>query len=133
MINFFKNNKRSKIGVSSDNWEKTDWMDQELVEGQLSIDVYHNETQIVVRSTIAGTRPENLSIFLNNDMLTIKGRREDETEVKSEDYLYKECYWGPFSRSLFLPSVVDPASIEAYMENGVLTVILKKAVEPVKD
>jgi len=132
MINFFKNNNRSPIGISSDNWEKSEWMGQELVEGQLSIDVYHNETEIVVRSTIAGTKPENLSISLHNDMLTIKGKRDNGSEAKEENYLYKECYWGPFSRSLFLPAIVDPASIEAYLENGVLTIVLKKIVDQAK-
>lgn len=105
---------------------ETEWS-QDLEEGQLSIDVFQTPEAIVVKSTIAGVRPEDIDISINNDMLTIRGKRELEEEIREEDYLYKECYWGSFSRSIILPVEVESEKIEAFLENGVLTIILPKA------
>ena len=95
-------------------------------EGQLSLDVYETAKNIIVKSTIAGVKPEDIDITMDNDMLTIRGHRQDEAEDEDRDYLYRECYWGSFSRSVILPTEVDQKKIEAALENGVLTVILKK-------
>ena len=102
------------------------WLEAEE-EGQLSIDVFQTPEAIVVKSTIAGVKPEDIDISINNDMLTIRGRREMTDEIKDEDYLFRECYWGSFSRSIILPVEIEPEKIEAFLENGVLTVILPKA------
>ncbi len=105
-----------------------DWTDEEYhEEGQLSIDVYQNKKELIIKSTIAGVKPEDIDIAINNDMLTIRGKREMITEIEEEDYLFKECYWGAFSRSVILPVEVQANKIDATLENGVLTVILPKA------
>ena len=69
-------------------------------EGQLTIDVYQTEGEIVIKSTIAGVKPEDLDVAINNDMVTIKGERKNEEVVSGENYYYQECYWGNFSRSV---------------------------------
>lgn len=108
-------------GNNSENWlENYD-------EGQLSIDVYQTVGAIVVKSTIAGVSSDDIDISINNDMLTIRGKREQKEKISEEDYLYRECYWGPFSRSIILPVEVEPEKIDAFLENGVLTVTLPKA------
>lgn len=106
----------------------SDWLNYEEpeTEGQLSIDVYQTPKTIVVKSTIAGVKPENLKISLHGDMLTIKGSRETVKEINEEDYLYRECYWGAFSRSIILPAEVDNKRVEAELENGILTISLYK-------
>ncbi len=96
-------------------------------EGQLTIDVYQTESDIVIKSTIAGVKPEDLDVSINNDMVTIKGERKNEEEVPEENYYYQECYWGKFSRSVILPVDVLAEKIEASMKNGILTVRLPKA------
>lgn len=96
-------------------------------EGQLTIDVYQTANDIVIKSTIAGVKPEDLDVSINNDMLTIKGNRRNEAKVKTEDYYYQECYWGPFSRSVILPVDVESENIKAELKNGILTIILPKA------
>lgn len=105
------------------------WMpdEEEILEGQLALDVYQTDKQIIIKSTIAGVKPENLSITLHNDMLTIRGSRRLEEEVAEEDYLYRECYWGDFSRSIILPSDVESKNIDASLENGILTIALTKS------
>jgi len=99
-------------------------------DGQLAIDVYQTAKKIVIKSTIAGVQPEDIKISLHNDLLTIKGSRAADRSVKAEDYLYRECYWGSFSRSVILPAEVDPKRVEAELTNGVLTVTLYKTEAP---
>ena len=106
---------------------ENDWMEDGYEEGQLSIDVFQTPKSIVVKSTIAGVKPEDIDISINNDMLTIRGKREEKESIEDENYLYRECYWGSFSRSIILPVEVKAEEIEAILENGVLTVILPKS------
>lgn len=96
-------------------------------EGQLAIDVYQTPENIVIKSTIAGVSPEDISVTVDNDMVTVKGERRSEKTVKKEDYYYQECYWGSFSRSVILPVDVETDKIDAELKNGILTVILPKA------
>jgi HSP20 family protein len=97
------------------------------VEGQLTIDVYQTETDIVIKSTIAGVKPEDLDVAINNDMVTIRGERKNEEIVGSENYYYQECYWGSFSRSVVLPIDIVSEKAEASLKNGILTIRLPKA------
>lgn len=102
--------------------------DSELFEGegQLSCDVYQNKDDIIVKSTIAGVDPKNIDISVSNDLLTIRGFREAEDRVQEDDYYYRECYWGTFSRSIVLPQEVDPNKTQSSLKNGILTIILPK-------
>jgi len=106
--------------------EEKDWLDENY-EGQLSVDVYGTDTEIVVVSTIAGVKPDKIDISINNDMLTIRGERSQEQDGAIEDYYYQECYWGGFSRSIILPVEVEADNVSASLKNGVLTVRLPKA------
>jgi len=96
-------------------------------EGQLTIDVYQTDESIVIKSTIAGVKPEDLDVSINNDMVTIKGERKHEEEVAAENYYYQECYWGHFSRSVVLPVDIISDKAEASLKNGILTIRLPKA------
>lgn len=107
--------------------DTADWFDDDFEDGQLSLDVYETPKEIMVKSTIAGVKPEDLDIAINEDMLTIRGQRQAEESIKEEDYLYRECYWGSFSRSIILPAEVKADKIKAELENGVLTISLPKA------
>lgn len=96
-------------------------------EGQLTIDVYQTDNEIVIKSTIAGVKPEDLDVSINNDMVTIRGDRKNDEVVEGENYYYQECYWGTFSRSVILPVEVIADKAEAQMKNGILTIRLPKA------
>lgn len=95
-------------------------------EGWLTIDVYQTPQDIVVESAVAGVDPDSLDITATPDSLAIKGERQRRKEVKDEDYLYQECYWGRFSRSVILPQEVDPENATVGFKNGILTVRLPK-------
>lgn len=112
--------------AASPSAENMNWYSGEY-EGQLSVDVYQTKDSLVVRSTIAGVKQEDLEITLNDDVITIRGKRYQDHEVPKEDYFYQECYWGGFSRSIVLPVEVISAKARASLKNGVLTVILPKA------
>ncbi len=95
-------------------------------EGQLAVDVYQTDDHIVIRSTVAGVKPEDLNISIDGDMVTIKGQRREEEEISDDNYLYKECYWGSFSRSIILTVEVKGEEAEATLKNGILTIKLPK-------
>ena len=107
----------------------TEWEQEpeEENDGQLTIDMYQTENEIVIKSTIAGVRPEDIDVSINNDMITIRGARHMEEEVSEDRYYYQECYWGSFSRSVVIPVDVLSDKIEASLKNGILTIRLPKA------
>jgi len=106
--------------------EKKNWIEEDMEEGELLVDVYQKDNNIVICSTIAGVKPEDIDIDINNDMITIRGRRKEDLEAVEEDYFYKECYWGGFSRSIILPCEVQANKVKASLKNGVLKILLPK-------
>lgn len=98
--------------------------------GQLAVDVYQTNDSIVIRAAIAGVTAEDIDITVNDDMVTIRGVRSVEDNVPASDYLYQECYWGGFSRTIILPVTVDPEGVSAALKNGILRVVLPKQDRP---
>ena len=95
-------------------------------EGELTVDVYQTDEEIVIQSAIAGMDAEDLDIFIENDLVSIKGNRAKPFSNEKKSYFYQECYWGPFSREIILPEEVDPSRINATMKQGVLTIRIPK-------
>lgn len=125
-----KPKKMKKITFPAEETKETGaWLPE--AEGQLTIDVYQTPADIVIKSTIAGVSPEDLDITITNDMVTVKGKREKDEEIQTDDYYYQECYWGAFSRSVILPVDVEAEKAEASMKNGILTIKLPK-IEKIK-
>ncbi len=95
-------------------------------EGQLAVDMYQTPNEIVVKTMVAGVKPEDLDISITRDMVTIKGKREDQSEFSGDDFFHKELYWGVFSRTIVLPAEINVEEAEATNKNGLLTIILPK-------
>ena len=97
-------------------------------EGQLSVDVYQTQDDIVIIAPVAGATSETLSISITDDVITIKGRREMPVpdKLKRDDFYIEECFWGNFSRSIVLPAAVDTNKVEAHFKNNVLQVRIPK-------
>ncbi len=114
---------KAKWGIKEND---TDWLNKDYEDGELAVDVYQDKNNIYVKSTIAGVNIEDIDITIHNDMLTIRGKREKEKEKEGTDYFYQECFWGNFSRSIILPVEVKADKIDAYLKEGVLTIILPK-------
>lgn len=106
-----------------DDDENNTWLES---EGKLTIDVYQTPSEIIVKSAVAGVKPEDIDISIVGDMITIKGEREVEETISTDDYFCQECYWGKFSRSVILPTDVDADRVNASLKNGILTVRLPK-------
>jgi HSP20 family protein len=107
---------------------KQKWLEP---EGELAVDVYQTEEELVIQSAIAGIKPEDLDISIEEDVIIIRGKREKPFEEK-EDYFTQECYWGPFSRNIILPVEVDPGRIKASMKEGILTIRIPKILREKK-
>ncbi len=95
-------------------------------DGELSVDVYQTPNEIIIESMLAGVKPEDLQISITRDMVTIKGRRDGNTQITDDDYFYKELYWGSFSRSILLPHEIEIEGVEAVEKHGLLIIRLPK-------
>jgi HSP20 family molecular chaperone IbpA len=104
--------------------EETD--EVEMEEGELSVDVYQTGTEIIIEAMVAGVKPEDLHLSITRDMVTIKGRRDGNTQVNHDDYFYKELYWGTFTRTILLPHEVEIEEAEAVEKHGLLIIRLPK-------
>lgn len=102
------------------------WFDEESEDGELTVDVYQTPGEIVIKSMVAGVKPEDLDISIARDMVTIKGKRETERFVNDEDYFHRELYWGSFSRTIMLPSEIDVEEADAVEKHGLLIIRLPK-------
>jgi len=104
---------------------KNGWLEADD-EGELTVDVFQTPDELIIQSTVAGVRPDELDVQITQDMVTIKGKRQRAHEVTEKDFFYKELYWGAFSRSILLPQEVDSDAAQATLKNGLLTIKIPK-------
>lgn len=102
------------------------WIDTDPEEGELTVDVYQTPTEIIIKSMVAGVKPEDLDISITRDMVTIKGKRETERTIREEDYYHQELYWGTFSRTVMLPAEIDVEESDAVEKHGLLIIHMPK-------
>ena len=100
--------------------------EEEEAEAELTVDLYQTANEIVIQTMVAGVQPENLSITITRDMITIRGKREENRAINTENYFVQELYWGSFSRTISLPEEVDPEEAEAVEKHGLLIIKLPK-------
>ncbi|HYD93333.1 MAG TPA: Hsp20/alpha crystallin family protein [Candidatus Paceibacterota bacterium] len=98
----------------------------ERTEGHLPVDMYQTPTEIVVRTFVAGVRPEDMNVSISRDMVVIEGSREERSEASGPDYFNQELFWGAFSRTVMLPQEVDVDGATATSKDGLLTIVLPK-------
>ncbi len=110
-----------KLSVEGDSW-----MEETESDGELTVDVYQTPEMIVVKSMIAGVRPEDLDVSITRDLVTIRGHREEERVAGEGDYLTRELYWGSFSRTVSLPEEIDVDEAEAVEKHGLLILKLPR-------
>ena len=106
--------------------EDMEEVDPDMEEGELSVDVYQTESEIIIEAMVAGVKPEDLHLSITRDMVTIKGRRDGNTQITHDDYFYKELYWGTFTRTILLPHEVEIEEAEAVEKHGLLIIRLPK-------
>jgi HSP20 family protein len=91
-----------------------------------AIDVIETDDAIKLKAELPGMDPKDISIEVQDNVLTVSGERRFEEEVKEDKYYRIERRYGSFSRSLALPQTADESKVEAKYENGLLEVIIPK-------
>jgi len=95
--------------------------------GRVAVDIYEHEGFYVIKAPIAGVRMADLDIEVNENVVTIRGTRRQADTIASDQYYLEECFWGPFSRSVTLPSPIDPKKVRAtFNKECILKVIVPK-------
>ncbi|MDD2646545.1 MAG: Hsp20/alpha crystallin family protein [Patescibacteria group bacterium] len=122
-------NKIKKEIIKKEELEEQWLPEGDEITGQLSVDLYDGGDSLIVESTIAGVKPEDIDISVEPDLITIRGSRKRDKQINKKNYFYQECFWGGFSRTMVLPTPVKPDGVRANIKNGILTVILPKAQE----
>lgn len=94
-----------------------------------AIDVYETKNDVVIEAPLPGVDPNNVSISIENDTLTIKGEAKKEREVEEKNYYRKEVRSGSFFRSVTLPAHVISDKANADFAKGVLRITVPKTKE----
>jgi HSP20 family protein len=104
--------------------------DGKLQESWLpAVDVFDTKEAVVLKAELAGMKPDDIQIEVEDNVLTIKGERRFEEKVEQDRYYRVERRFGSFQRSLALPQGVKADDIQAGYEDGILTVRVPKAEE----
>lgn len=106
--------------------ESKNIFEDEEEEANLTVDVYQTPSEIVVKTMVAGVKPEDLDVSISRDSVTIHGKRAEDRTVSDEDYYHRELYWGSFTRTVVLPEEVDVDEAEASEKFGMLILRLPK-------
>ncbi|HAS80650.1 MAG: Protein containing Heat shock protein Hsp20 protein [Candidatus Nomurabacteria bacterium GW2011_GWE1_32_28] len=112
--------------ITNEDKKSNGWIEEENEEMELTVDVYQTPTDILVKTMVAGVKPEDLELTIARDTITIKGKREENENIDEENYFIKELYWGKFSRTILLPQEVEPEEVEATEKHGLLTIKIQK-------
>jgi len=106
--------KKPDEGVFSSSWTPT-------------VDVFETDAEVIMKAELPGMSREDISVEVKDNILTLRGERKFEKDVKEENYHRIERAYGKFQRSFSLPFEVEREKIEAHYKDGVLEVILPKS------
>ena len=122
------------LAVDQNNYaEDEEWSDEERQvqtaepqDGELPVDMYQTDDEIIIRAIVAGVDPTDLEISITRDMVTVRGIREEYQEAQDDGYFHRELFWGSFSRTLLLPEEVAIDESEAQEKHGMLEIRMPK-------
>lgn len=90
------------------------------------VDIFEEADRYVVKAELPGVDKDKIAIDVNGRVLTVKGERSNENEVKEKNYYRRECSYGSFQRSFTLPAETDSEQIKAEYKDGVLKLDIPK-------
>ncbi|MGW8288368.1 MAG: Hsp20/alpha crystallin family protein [Desulfobulbales bacterium] len=93
------------------------------------VDIYDSEKAIVINAELPGVTKDSITLDVKENILTLRGERKSDEEVRKENYYRMERCFGTFERAFTLPSTVDPAKITANFKDGILKIEIPKAEE----
>ena len=91
-----------------------------------AVDIFETEGEIIVKAELPGMERKEITLHLENNVLSLRGERRFEKETKDENYHRIERSYGAFSRSFSIPATVDEENIRAEYKDGVLNIVLPK-------
>lgn len=105
--------------------------ESDLMRGAWSpqVDIFENQNEIVLEAELAGMKPEDVDISIENNVLTIHGERKFEKKDDGDNFHRVERSYGSFTRSFTLPPTVRSENANAEFENGLLRLTLAKREE----
>ena len=116
-------NRLNRFAGRDDLWETDAFAAGEWVP---TVDIVEGEREVTIKAELPGIEAKDVSISVDNNVLTLKGERRAEKEVKKENYHRMERSFGTFSRSFALPATLDHERVKADFKNGLLTITLPK-------
>jgi len=100
--------------------------EEDFSEGTLSVDMYETPNELIIKTVVAGSRPEDLDISITRERVSIQGKRNPDRLIKDSETHLQELYWGKFSRVLSLPVEIEADEAEATSLHGLLEIKLPK-------
>jgi len=94
-----------------------------------AVDIYEQGGDLVLKAELPGVDPKDVDVRIENNVLTLKGERKTDTEVKRDSYHRVERSYGAFTRAFTLPTTVDTTKVKADFKDGLLRVVLPKREE----
>lgn len=112
-------------------WPFRPWTRRALVAREWAprVDMFDRADKVIVRAELPDVKKEDIDISVAGGVLTIKGERKAEKEIKDEDYYCCERFRGTFYRAIQLPTDVEAEKIEANYADGILEITLPKVPE----
>jgi len=97
----------------------------------MPIDMLEKDDKLIVRASLPGVEPQDLSVSIGQGVLTITGERKNDFEQhEGSRVVHREHSYGSFVRSIRLPESVDETKIDAQYEHGILTVTVPETRNP---
>ena len=103
--------------------------EEEAAELKLPIESYVKDGNVVVRADVPGLDPKDIEVSVLGNVLTIKGERKDQQEVKKENYFRREVSYGAFERHMTLPEGAQTDKVKATFKNGIVEVTMPMAAK----
>jgi len=95
-----------------------------------AVDIYETaDHDVVVKLEVPDMKREDISLTLEDNVLTVAGERKAPANVKDDEYRRRERTFGAFSRSFTLPNSVDGTRVQATYADGVLSITLPQRAE----
>lgn len=94
-----------------------------------AVDIHETDEAIIIQAELPDLNKEDIEIEVKRNILTLKGKRSEDREIKKRNYHRKEIRTGKFQRSFILPVVINPETVVARYKAGVLEVKITKPEE----
>lgn len=107
-----------------------EWQRDMGEEWRPGVDFYEKEGKYYVSAELPGIGKDDISVTIDQGVLTITGKKEKTKEDERANYFLRECSYGSFSRSFRLPGEVEESKVQASFKDGVLTLEMPHKKEP---